>query len=256
LALVFQPTTSPTTATILVIHIITIRIGITGITTTVTTIIGVVSSTVELTKLRGTPEEATSREFFSVAIQLRHLFLEPPWFELRMSSAKTAVGLALFVFWCCAALGDILLEGAIYCDSAAALSEMVSLARAGDNQGLAKLIAAGHVEPKALQDIPVKVLARGEEPDSPLEFAFPGSPATFWTLSRWVTPEPKEAPASPSPSPSSTPVPASPKTATKASKREATPPFDDQGGEIIWHQVDGKWKWRPRDPAHFKGVAP
>jgi hypothetical protein len=173
-----------------------------------------------------------------------------------MSSAKTAVGVALFVFWCSAALGEILLEGEIYCDSAAALSEMVSLARAGDNQGLAKLIASGHVEPKALQDIPVKVLARGEEPDSPLEFAFPGSPTTYWTLSRWVNPEPKEAPASPSPSPSSTPIPASPKTATEAPKREATPPFDDQGGEIIWHKVDGKWKWRPRDPAHFKGVTP
>ena len=51
---------------------------------------------------------------------------------LRMSSAKTAVGLAVFVFWCSAALGDILLEGAIYCDSATTLSEMVSLARAGD----------------------------------------------------------------------------------------------------------------------------
>lgn len=173
-----------------------------------------------------------------------------------MSSAKTAVGLILIVFWCSAALGDILIKGAIYCDSADALSEMVSLARAGDNQGLAKLIASGHVQPKALQNIPVNVLARGEEPDSPLEFAFPGSPTIYWTLSRWVTPESKEAPASPSSSPSSTPIPASPKTTTKAPKSEATPPFDDQGGEIIWHKVDGKWKWRPRDPAHYKGPGP
>jgi hypothetical protein len=178
-------------------------------------------------------------------------------FQLLMSSAKTTVGLSLFVFSCSAALGDILLEGAIYCDSATALSEMVSLARAGDNQGLAKLIASGHVEPKALKDIPVKVLARRQEPDSPLEFAFPASPATYWTLSRWVAPEPKEAPSSPSPSPSSTPIPASPKTAPKGPRREATPPpFDDLGGQIIWHQVDGKWKWRPRDPAHFKGGTP
>jgi hypothetical protein len=173
-----------------------------------------------------------------------------------MSSAKTAVGLALFVFWCSAALGDILLEGAIYCDSPATLSEMVSLARAGDNQGLAELIASGHVEPKAPQNTSVRVLARGEEPDSPLEFAFPGSPTTYWTLSRWVTPEPKEAPASPSPSPSSTPIPASSKTAIKTPKPEATPPFDDQGGQVIWHKVDGKWKWRPRDPAHYKGPGP
>jgi hypothetical protein len=174
-----------------------------------------------------------------------------------MSPAKTAAGLALFTFSCSAALGDILLEGAIYCDSASALSEMLSLARAGDNQGLAKLIAGGHIEPKALQDIPVKVLARGEEPDSPLEFAFPASPTTYWTLSRWVTPEPKEAPSSPSPAPSSTAIPASHKTAPKGPRPGATPPpFDDQGGQIIWHQVDGKWKWRPRDPAHFKGGQP
>ena len=173
-----------------------------------------------------------------------------------MSSAKTAVSLALFVFWCSAAVGDILLEGAIYCDSATTLSEMVSLARAGDNQGLAKVIASGHVVPK---DIPVKVLARGEESDSTLEFVFPGSPTTYWTLSRWVTLEPKQAPSSPSPSPSSTAVPPSPETVAKAPRQEATPPFDDQGGEIIWHQVDGKWKWRPRDPAHFKhfkGITP
>jgi hypothetical protein len=174
-----------------------------------------------------------------------------------MSLAKTAVGLAFFIFSCSAALGDILLAGAIYCDSANALSEMLSLARAGDNQGLAKLIASGHVEPKALGDLPVKVLARGEDPDSPLEFAFPTSLTTYWTLSRWVTAEPKEAPSSPSPSPSSTPMPASPKTVPKRIRRPVTPPpFDDQGGQIIWQQVDGKWKWRPRDPAHFKGVMP
>ena len=47
---------------------------------------------------------------------------------------------------------------------------MVSLARAGDNQGLAKLIASGHV---VLKDIPVKVLARGEEPDSPIGIRVP-----------------------------------------------------------------------------------
>jgi hypothetical protein len=179
----------------------------------------------------------------------------------HMRSPKTAVCMVLFVFWCSAALGDILLEGAIYCDSPGALSEMVSLARAGDNQGLAKLIDSGHVQPKALKDVPVRVLARGKEPDSPLEFAFVASPATYWTLTRWVTPEPKEAPSSPSSSPSATPIPASPKTPAKApqpepSQEATTPPFDDQGGKIIWHKVDGKWKWRPRDPAHFKGVTP
>jgi hypothetical protein len=179
---------------------------------------------------------------------------------LIVRSAKTAAVLAPFVFWCAPALGDILLEGAIYCDSAATLTEMVNLARAGDNQGLANLIASKHVESKALKDTPVKVLVRGEEPGSPLEFAFPGSPTTYWTLSRWVTPGQLEAPSSPSPSPSPAPVSASPNAAEKAPSREATleetPPFDDRGGRIIWHKVDGKWKWRPRDPAHFKGLKP
>jgi hypothetical protein len=179
---------------------------------------------------------------------------------LIVGSAKTAAALALFGFSCAPALGDILLEGAIYCDSATTLSEMVNLARAGDNQGLANLIASKHVESKALKDAPVKVLVRGEEPGSPLEFAFPGSPTTYWTLSRWVTPGQLEAPSSPSPSPSPAPVPASPNVAEKASSRDATqeenPPFDDRGGRIIWHKVDGKWKWRPRDPSHFKGLQP
>src|SRR6516162_7562004 len=176
-----------------------------------------------------------------------------------MSFAKTTVSTALFVFWCSAALGDILLEGAIYCDSPTALSEMADLARASDDKGLARLVATGHIAPKTLRDNRVVVLARGEGPDSPVQFAFTVSPVTYWTLSRWVTPEPKVAPASPSPSPSSTPMPASPKTGTNAPELKATPPFDDQGGEIIWHKVDGKWKWRPRDPAHFthfKGIAP
>jgi len=173
-----------------------------------------------------------------------------------MNSAKTTVSTALFVFWCSAALGDILLEGTIYCDTPTALSEMTDLARASDDRGLARLVATGHVAPKTLSDNRVVVLARGEGPDSPVQFAFTVSPITYWTLSRWVTPEPKGALSSPSPSPSSSPMPASPKTATKTPRREGIPPFDDQDGQIILHQVDGKWKWRPRDPAHFKGVPP
>jgi hypothetical protein len=173
-----------------------------------------------------------------------------------MSILRTVMSLALFGFWCSAALGDILVEGAVYCDSATALSKVADVVRAGDDKGLAGLVATGHVAPKTITDNPVKVLARGEGPDSPVQFAFTVSPVTYWTLSRWVTPEPKVAPASPSPSQSSTPIPASAKTASNAPKLEATPPFDDQGGQIIWHKVDGKWKWRPRDPAHYKGPGP
>jgi hypothetical protein len=169
-----------------------------------------------------------------------------------MTSAKAILCSAVFVSWCSAALGDILLEGAIYCDTPSAFSEMADMARTGDDKGLARLVATGHVAPKTLTDNRVNVLARGEEPDSMVQFAFTVSPIPYWTLSRWVTPEPKEAPSSPS----SAAVPPSHKTVAKAPRQEATPPFDDQGGEIIWHQVDGKWKWRPRDPAHFKGVPP
>jgi hypothetical protein len=185
-----------------------------------------------------------------------------------MSALKTVLGSALLFFWCCSAQADdMLLEGAIYCDSAEALSEVMSLAQAGDNQGLVKMIASGRILPKMLENKPVKVLTRGEDPDSPLEFRFLDSPATYWTLTRWVGPEPKSAAplssATPVPSPSPTPTPsAAPEGAErerKGAKREENavrPPFDDQDGQIIWHQVDGKWKWRPRDPAHFKGVVP
>src|SRR4029077_13364394 len=99
-----------------------------------------------------------------------------------MSFAKTTVSTALFVFWCSAALGDILLEGAIYCDSATALSEMADLARASDDKGLARLVATGHVAPKTLRDNRVKVLARGEEPDRPVEFGFSGLPFSYWAF--------------------------------------------------------------------------
>ena len=85
-----------------------------------------------------------------------------------MTLAKAMLCPALLVSWCSAALGDILLEGAIYCDTPSALSEMVDVARAGDDKGLARLVATGHVAPKTLTDIRVKVLACGEEPDSPV----------------------------------------------------------------------------------------
>jgi hypothetical protein len=182
-----------------------------------------------------------------------------------MSALKTVLGLALFCWGCSAQANDVLLEGAIYCDSAESLSEVLGLAQAGDNQGLVKMIASGRVLPKMLENKPVKVLTRGEDPDSPLEFRFFDSPATYWTLTRWVGPEPKPpAPSSlssatpiPSASPAPTPIPKDIKPEEKDTKREEKrPPFDDQGGQIIWHQVDGKWKWRPRDPAHFKGVVP
>ena len=187
-------------------------------------------------------------------IDLETFPLALPKFRLPMSFAKTTVSTALFVFWCSAALGDILFEGAIYCDSASALSEMADVVRAGDDKGLAKLVATGHVAPKTLRDNRVMVLARGEGRDSPVQFAFTVLPVTYWTLPRWVTPEPNGALSSPSPS--SSRASASPKTATKTPVREVIPPFDDQGGQIIWHQVDGKWKWRPRDPAHYKGLTP
>jgi len=173
-----------------------------------------------------------------------------------MRFARNIVGTAFFVFWCSSALADVLLEGAIYCDSVTAFSEMVDVARARDDKELAKLVATGHVAPKTLRDNRVKILTRGEGPDSPVQFAFMVSPITYWTLSRWVTPEPKGALSTPSPPPSSSPVSRSPKTTTETPKEEVVPPFDDQGGQIIWHQVDGKWKWRPRDPGHFKGIAP
>lgn len=154
------------------------------------------------------------------------------------------------------------MEGAIYCDTPSALSEMADVARVGDEQALARLVATGHVAPKTLTDIRVKVLVRGEEPDSPVQFAFTVSPVPYWTLSRWVAPEQKEEASSPhslpssSPAPSPSPASGETKVTKKTPRREAIQPFDDQDGQIIWHQVNGKWRWRPRDPGHFKGVPP
>src|ERR1700751_2527786 len=114
-----------------------------------------------------------------------------------MTSAKAVLCSAVFVSWCSAALGDILLGGAIYCDTPSAFSEMADVARTGDDNGLARLVATGHVAPKTLTDNRVKVLARGEEPDSPVQFAFTVSPIPYWTLSRWVAPGEKEGAFSP-----------------------------------------------------------
>jgi hypothetical protein len=197
---------------------------------------------------------------FSKKILDRNNFGDNPLFGPHdsrfMTLAKAMLCPALFVSWCSAALGDILLEGAIYCDTPNVLSEMTDVARAGDDKELARLVATGHVAPKTLSDNRVKVFARGDEPDSPVQFAFNVSPIPYWTLSRWVAPEQKEAASSPHSLLSSSPASDSIKATKKIPGRGAIPPFDDRGGQIVWHQVNGKWKWRPRDPAHFKGVPP
>jgi hypothetical protein len=70
-----------------------------------------------------------------------------------MTLAKAMFCPAVFVAWCSAVPGDILLEGAIYCDTPSALSEMADVARAGDDKILARLVATGHVAPKTLTHI-------------------------------------------------------------------------------------------------------
>jgi hypothetical protein len=76
-------------------------------------------------------------------------------------------------------------------------------------------------------------------------------PTTFWTLARNVTNSTSPAPTSALVPTSSatkepTPLPAESPTLTPGHiqrRHERNAPFDDDNGQRIWHQVDGKWKW-------------
>lgn len=153
------------------------------------------------------------------------------------------------------ALADTLAAGSVYFDSAQTLNEVIHLSAQHDNEGIAKLIANGHVSSQIATDTGIVVLASGSAPDSPAEFRFLNGPTTYWTLTRNVTnlgkPVPESTPAATeaqTPAAAVPPAPvaeASPKPDPKHHPRqhESRAPFDDDNGQRIWHQVNGKWKW-------------
>jgi outer membrane biosynthesis protein TonB len=183
---------------------------------------------------------------------------------------------------------DTLLVSSVYFDSVQTLKEVITLSSQNDNEGIAKLIEKGHVSSQTVSEMDIVVLISGSTPDSPAEFRFLNGPTTFWTFTKNVTnlskpippptpeptptptPEPTPTPTpeptptpTPEPTPTLTPVPTSTpepvESPTPASKHrhlqhENHGPFDDDNGQRIWHQVNGKWKWYPANKQHHLPV--
>jgi len=163
---------------------------------------------------------------------------------------------------------DTLVVGSVYFDSVQTLNEVIKLSAQHDNEGIAKLIANGHISNQTAAEMDIVVLISGSTSDSPAEFRFLNGPTTYWTLTKNVTDFAKPIPIlTPVPTPTPTPTPTPPTTTaptpTPAPTEAPTPtskdyhrhyesnaPFDDDNGQRIWHQVDGKWKWYPANRHH------
>ena len=155
---------------------------------------------------------------------------------------------------------DTLVSGSIYFDSQETLKEVVKLSAAKDNESILKLINDGHVSQQTDTNKDIVVLTIGLTSDSPAEFRFVSEPATYWTLTKFVS---KEVAAEPTPTPEQTAAPAaaSEQMATPTEKRhrrepENNNPLDDDHGRRIWHKVDGRWKWYPVNRKPVKKALP
>ena len=144
-----------------------------------------------------------------------------------------------------------LVAGSVYFDSLQTLEEVIKLSAQHDNEGIAKLIADGHVSKQTPAEMDIVVLASGSTPEDTSEFHFLNEPTTYWTLTRNVTNSTSPIPTStlvPTSSTTQGPTPLPAESPTPTSKHiqrphESKAPFDDDNGQRIWHQVDGKWKW-------------
>ena len=157
---------------------------------------------------------------------------------------------------------DTLVSGSIYFDSQETLKEVVKLSAAKDNESILKLINDGHVSQQTDTNKDIVVLTIGLTSDSPAEFRFVSEPATYWTLTKFVS---KEAVSEPTPTstPEQTATPAATpeEMATPTEKRhrrepENNNPLDDDHGRRIWHKVDGRWKWYPVNRKPVKKALP
>jgi hypothetical protein len=153
---------------------------------------------------------------------------------------------------------DTLVGGSVYFDSLQTLNEVIKLSAQHDNEGIAKLIANGHVSSQTAAEMEIVALITGSSPEDPAEFRFLNGPTTYWTLTRNVTnftrPITPSTPV-PTPTPTAEPTPVSATSPTPTSKHyqrhhESNGPFDDDNGRRIWHRVDGKWKWYPANKHH------
>jgi hypothetical protein len=150
---------------------------------------------------------------------------------------------------------DTLVVGSVYFDSEQTLKEVMNLSAQHDNEGIAKLIQNGHISDQTRSEMDIAVLITDSTPEGPAEFRFLNGPTTYWTLTKNVTnfakPIPISTPAL-TPIPESTPLPTESATPPKNYHRQhkSNAPFDDDNGQRIWHQVDGKWKWYPANKHH------
>ena len=181
----------------------------------------------------------------------------------------TSIFVALFIT-SVAVFADTLVVGSIYFDSEQTLKEVINLSAQHDNEGIAKLIQNGHISDQTREEKDIVVLISGSTPESPAEFRFLNGPTTYWTMTKNVanlakplsTPTPLPTLTS-TPLPTPTPAPTESPTPTPTSEHhrrqhESNAPFDDDNGQRIWHQVDGKWKWYPanRHPLRLKKALP
>ena len=151
---------------------------------------------------------------------------------------------------------DTLVVGSVYFDSEQTLKEVINLSAQHDNEGIAKLIQNGHISDQTREEKDIVVLISGSTPESPAEFRFLNGPTTYWTMTKYVANLAKPIPT-PTPAPTESPTP-TPTSEHHRRQHESNAPFDDDNGQRIWHQVDGKWKWYPanRHPLPVKKALP
>jgi hypothetical protein len=169
----------------------------------------------------------------------------------------TSIFVALFIT-SAPVFADTLVVGSVYFDSEETLKEVINLSTQHDNEGIAKLIQNGHISDQTREEKEVVVLISGSTPESPAEFRFLNGPTTYWTLTKNVTDLAKPLPTTtpvltlvptPTPAPTEFPTP-TPTSEHHRRRHESNAPFDDDNGQRIWHQVDGKWKWYPANSRH------
>jgi hypothetical protein len=166
---------------------------------------------------------------------------------------------SLFIALCLTSapvFADTLEVGTVYFDSEETLNQMIKLSEQHDNDAIAKLINQnGHVGNQTAADTNIIVLTTGSTPESPAEFRFVNGTTNYWTLTKYVTnvtrPIPESSPVStPTLTPEPTPAHIESPTTHRTRLRKSNSPFDDDNGQRIWHQVDGKWKWYPANKHH------
>jgi hypothetical protein len=164
---------------------------------------------------------------------------------------------SLFIALCITSVpvfADTLEVGTVYFDSEETLNKVIKLSAQHDNDAIAKLINQnGHVRNQTETDTNIIVLTTGSTPESPAEFRFVNGATTYWTLTKYVADVARPIPDStPVPTPTPEPVPVHTESPTTHHSRlhESNSPFDDDNGQRIWHQVDGKWKWYPANRHH------